>query len=198
MKLRLLSAVYACVFSASVNAAVVLFDTTEIVFSASGSANTIAGSWSANSMIIPTGADVSFFTLEVTGLSVSGNYGNPSSITLMSQNSPQSLSNAGISISLCGNPSSCVTTVDIGSTATIGSSQEWDFLARIIENYASPFTTSDSLLMSWSSGGFDVSTDGVLSIAAYGESVVPVPAAVWLFTSGLIGFIGIARCKKIA
>ncbi|MCK5092950.1 MAG: VPLPA-CTERM sorting domain-containing protein, partial [Gammaproteobacteria bacterium] len=30
-----------------------------------------------------------------------------------------------------------------------------------------------------------------------GASVVPVPAAVWLFGSGLIGLVGFARRKKI-
>ena len=54
-------------------------------------------------------------------------------------------------------------------------------------------------------------TDGTLSIrldsaggtlfrmselTATGTSVVPVPAAAWLFTSGLLGLIGVARRKK--
>jgi len=33
---------------------------------------------------------------------------------------------------------------------------------------------------------------------AYGGTVVPVPAAVWLFGSGLLGLVGIARRKKFA
>ena len=32
--------------------------------------------------------------------------------------------------------------------------------------------------------------------SAYGASVVPVPAAAWLFGSGLLGLVGIARRKK--
>ena len=32
----------------------------------------------------------------------------------------------------------------------------------------------------------------------FGQAVVPVPAAVWLFGSGLLGLIGIARRKKAA
>lgn len=37
-----------------------------------------------------------------------------------------------------------------------------------------------------------------LFVGSFGQatSVVPVPAAVWLFGSGLIGLIGIARRKK--
>ena len=43
------------------------------------------------------------------------------------------------------------------------------------------------------SGEFS-SVDG---LALYDPSVVPVPAAVWLFGSGLIGLIGLARRKKV-
>jgi hypothetical protein len=32
--------------------------------------------------------------------------------------------------------------------------------------------------------------------AAYSPAVVPVPAAVWLFGSGLIGLLGIARRRE--
>jgi hypothetical protein len=32
--------------------------------------------------------------------------------------------------------------------------------------------------------------------SAYGAAVVPVPAAVWLFGSGLLGLVGVARRKK--
>lgn len=42
---------------------------------------------------------------------------------------------------------------------------------------------------------FDITTIHVNSIDT---GQVPVPAAVWLFGSGLIGLVGIARCKKTA
>jgi hypothetical protein len=32
--------------------------------------------------------------------------------------------------------------------------------------------------------------------SAFGGTVVPVPAAVWLFGSGLLGLVGVARRKK--
>ena len=44
--------------------------------------------------------------------------------------------------------------------------------------------------------GFDT-INGVTSAKFAGSTVVPVPAAVWLFGSGLIGLFGIARRKKI-
>ena len=43
--------------------------------------------------------------------------------------------------------------------------------------------------------GFDA-INGVTSAKFAGSTVVPVPAAVWLFGSGLIGLIGIARRKN--
>ena len=43
--------------------------------------------------------------------------------------------------------------------------------------------------------GFDY-MDGVTSAKFAGSSVVPVPASVWLFGSGLLGLAGIARRKR--
>jgi hypothetical protein len=45
---------------------------------------------------------------------------------------------------------------------------------------------------------FITSDSGVTSGFFGGSTVVPVPAAVWLFGSGLLGLIGIARRKKAA
>ena len=43
--------------------------------------------------------------------------------------------------------------------------------------------------------GFDM-TDGVTSAQFSGSSPVPVPAAVWLFGSGLLGLVGVARRRS--
>ena len=43
--------------------------------------------------------------------------------------------------------------------------------------------------------GFDT-TEGVTSAQFAGSSPVPVPAAVWLFGSGLLGLVGVARRMK--
>ena len=37
---------------------------------------------------------------------------------------------------------------------------------------------------------------GVSKVELYGVSAVPIPAAVWLFGSGLLGLVGVARRKK--
>ena len=42
----------------------------------------------------------------------------------------------------------------------------------------------------------DPATGNPLTGFAFGGTVVPVPAAVWLFGSGLIGLVGLARRKK--
>lgn len=41
-----------------------------------------------------------------------------------------------------------------------------------------------------------VEDQGIIASGTIGASVVPVPAAVWLFGSGLIGLVGVARSKK--
>ena len=59
---------------------------------------------------------------------------------------------------------------------------------------------SNSAMMDYfsdSSGSFSVATNGVVgtSSALVRVSAVPIPATVWLFGSGLIGLIGLARRK---
>jgi hypothetical protein len=48
--------------------------------------------------------------------------------------------------------------------------------------------------------GFSIETENgtVVSTDIINTAVVPVPAAVWLFGSGLLGLVGIARRKKAA
>jgi len=63
------------------------------------------------------------------------------------------------------------------------------------------FGTSDlmaSVTMGDLSEGFPLVTGGFdnLTVVAGSVTAVPIPAAVWLFGSGLIGLIGIARRRK--
>ena len=47
--------------------------------------------------------------------------------------------------------------------------------------------------------GFSLSANSSVGMSGFvSQTVVPVPAAVWLFGSGLLGLIGIARRKKVA
>jgi hypothetical protein len=96
-----------------------------------------------------------------------------------------------------------------GNTATgtySGSSSIWgpNYKSTPINNTAGIGT--DMSLWYWQTGGFSpdplltesalmASFDGsTLTLAA--PSAVPVPAAVWLFGSGLLGLVGVARRKK--
>jgi hypothetical protein len=65
---------------------------------------------------------------------------------------------------------------------TLEGFNEADFIANIPQGHL--FATHVSL------------DDGSTGFA-YGGTVVPVPAAVWLFGSGLIGLVGLARRKKV-
>lgn len=61
----------------------------------------------------------------------------------------------------------------------------------------SPDSTSEHIMLN--TAAFDL--NGVSSVKAFnatadGFAVVPVPAAVWLFGSGLLGLVGIARRKR--
>jgi hypothetical protein len=47
-------------------------------------------------------------------------------------------------------------------------------------------------------GKWDLSHDGTLTWNSAAVSAVPVPAAVWLFGSGLLGLAGVARRKQSA
>ena len=59
-------------------------------------------------------------------------------------------------------------------------------------NPASPFALSPFVLIAGGGGGSDY-----LALVSMQVSTVPVPAAVWLFGSGLIGLAGFARRKKV-
>ena len=56
-------------------------------------------------------------------------------------------------------------------------------------------TGPDPIIVSWSSVGPDLFSPIDVARPTAIFSVIPIPAAVWLFGSGLIGLIGIARRK---
>jgi len=55
-------------------------------------------------------------------------------------------------------------------------------------------STSGTIIFELTDGAF-AQMNASLSSSGYAASVIPVPAAVWLFGSGLIGLIGVARSK---
>lgn len=84
------------------------------------------------------------------------------------------------------------------SEALFGGFAECCSRARVIDDWMSPTSgrrpgRADMGRATY--GGFDSSAEQ--GIALVRLSAVPVPAAVWLFGSGLIGLIGFARRKKV-
>lgn len=76
-----------------------------------------------------------------------------------------------------------------------------DFDVASIQFQAVGLGVSDLLLNEfslnpWASGGSSINPVLESSLVTVEETVVPVPAAVWLFGSGLIGLIGVARRIK--
>ena len=62
------------------------------------------------------------------------------------------------------------------------------------------FTGNNSAgtLQSYILGTASLGADGTLTIAGNGAAPVPLPAAVWLFGSGLMGLVGVSRRRKEA
>lgn len=60
---------------------------------------------------------------------------------------------------------------------------------------ATNLVLSDWMMNPWASGGSLINPDYVDASISVNVSAVPVPAAVWLFSSGLIGLVVMARRK---
>ena len=83
------------------------------------------------------------------------------------------------------------------STGGVGQSLEFFFMAQS-STLAGAQATSVRYGNTDGFATWTLNSDGSLGYATAAAAVVPVPPAVWLFGSGLLGLVGIARRKKTA
>jgi len=165
-----------------------LIDSSTINFSASGSPNTIGGSWSADSLSIPSGATIEYF--KVTMIGWESDFGMPSSIQLNNYRG-----------AICFGGGNCIAGVAEGSTDIVrdfdwSTHLAWDLLMALVEGNIVHLTSGTSQV-GFSSGGISASITGQILVEAYGQvAPVPIPPTVWLLGSGLIGLVGLRRRFK--
>lgn len=104
----------------------------------------------------------------------------------------------GISTGTIDNSLGTVNGIMVNTFADVGTA----FTVATIEFQAIGLGVSDLLLNEfnlnpWASGGSVINPALESSSITVEASVVPVPAAVWLFGSGILGLIGVARRKKV-
>ncbi len=111
---------------------------------------------------------------------------------------------SGVEVRLCGTSNGSgvdCNRLDIFETTDINGNYLFSGFGNVeefrVEILTNPFgfspTTPTSILFDNTLGQLD---SQIISSADFGfQAVVPVPAAVWLFGSGLLGLIGIARRK---
>jgi len=77
-----------------------------------------------------------------------------------------------------------------------GSVTQMEFESTTLDPQLTIFLTASGIEFVYAQGPFGAETE---QFAGFVENIsaVPVPAAVWLFASGLLGIIGVARRKKV-
>jgi len=175
----------------NVNAAII--DTSTFTVSASGSLNSIAGSGSVTEpFLLPENSVFEYFTVELSSFDI-----NPESVGL-----PQSLSltlwNSDLSIG-SGLYWNLNTGIYIGKEFTVSSSENsgvYEMMLGYIPDSGATTPAHIRTGMAWGFGGISANATAEFTVTAHGSiTTVPIPPAVWLFGSGLIGLIGLAKRK---
>ncbi|MGB5259033.1 MAG: VPLPA-CTERM sorting domain-containing protein [Gammaproteobacteria bacterium] len=78
----------------------------------------------------------------------------------------------------------------------------FDIANPIVEAFENSLVISANILVSPELAGFlgleeAAGVDAGMALVVAHSSPVPIPAAAWLFGSGLIGLVGIARRRKV-
>lgn len=174
-----------CLLIGSVQAATISFETASYSASLNGIFNlNIVGTDFLNSAD-GGGVDLSFNRDLINVLSVSIN------------ETVWDFGGFGISTGIIDNSLGTVSGIMVNTFSDVGAS----FTVATIEFRAVGLGVSDLFLNEfslnpWASGGSKINPDHESSLVTVANAVVPVPAAAWLFGSGLIGLIGVARKKK--
>ena len=165
-------------------------------------------------------SNASMYYLESNNLSQSGNLAsvtltdNGSNVDITVAAIDPSLKVAVLGFNLTGNPAtiSCNSlpanySCNVGSFQYDGSGNYTDQADPSNFGNANRFSSFSFTLLGYNEADFVTNSNGNLFAThvyldtgdtgfAFGGQVVPVPAAVWLFGSGLLGLIGLARRKK--
>jgi len=184
--------------SAQPSLSAVLLTSTDITFSASGTPNSIAGTWSAPSLDLQANQPVEYFSLEI--LEVQSSFGVPVSLTFVSYFPGDSRSlefgqGCPVGISCVGLPTvGAISAVDVDTT-----NQPFarDFLFRLDPD-DSKYTSGGASYVSYSGGGSYATASGTVRVNAFGTAApIPEPEAFSMFLAGL-GLIGfMARRRKM-
>lgn len=164
--------------------------TSTITFFASGSPNSIAGTWSAPALDIQAGDFLEYFSLEV--LEVQSTFGVPIGISFSSYFPGDSRSldfgqGCPVGISCIGEPT--VGSISIVNPSTTNQPFALDFLYRLDPANAR-YTSSGAVYVSFSSGGAYATASGLVRVTAFGMTQAVPEADTYAMMLAGLGVLG--------
>lgn len=170
--------------------------TSTIAFFASGSPNSIAGTWPASALDIQAGDSLEYYSLEV--LEVQSSFGMPIGISFLSYFPGDSRSldfgqGCPVGISCVGEPT--VGSISIVNPSTTNQPFALDFLYRLDPDNAR-YTSSGAVGVSFSSGGGYATAFGSVRVTAFGVTQAVPEAETYAMMLAGLGLIGFAARRR--